>query len=124
MKYIRTKQMQVVCEMDPRKFQEEFNATMQRLASEGQMPELVFPQNAQGTVYIIYYNEAKVPECLEDEFSLRGEYYHCCDCPHFEEIKSADRRIKYYYCPYCDSNAWKDRRACEHFLRTIKENEN
>lgn len=121
MKYLKKKQMRVICESDPAKFQDRFNELMTQLADQGEMPELIFPQNAVGMVYAVYTEEKQIPECLEEEFQIRGIRHKCNECPHFGNIKSPDRRVKSYYCDIGKCQAYKDRGACDIFLGTMKD---
>ena len=63
---------------------------------------------------IRYREEMVVPESLADELKLRGEEYHCIDCPYFAPGKN--KRCRSEGCTKGVPNAVDYTPACELFL--------
>ena len=64
---------------------------------------------------------AAIPETLEEKYELRGEKWHCEDCPYYE--KSTDKRVKYTHCQVGDKRAYAKCPACERFYEVLERGE-
>lgn len=71
-------------------------------------------------LYIKTVTSEEIPQNLKEEYELRGETYHCSDCP--ELIESTDARRKRLSCKVCQSTR-ADAPACNHFYQLLERGE-
>ncbi len=96
---------------------EEFQQKMNEILSTVLNPEITFLPSVPFTAYILTEETTTVPECLADEFSLRGERYICSACPYFE--RTNDLRRKWHYCVYHQQKCHQDTPMCEDAYKQI-----
>lgn len=110
----------IILECDSaQEFQDKLNLAMREHASKH--PEVEFNKNKGHSAYISWREEVTIPENARDEYELKGEKYHCCDCPFF--VLSQDRRVKYTTCGCDVHSTYYERPACEEFYEKLKRGE-
>ena len=115
-------EFRVICGSTATEFQDNLNATMENLAKENaKNVRYEFNHNAGHCCYISYEKMAAIPETLEEKYELRGEKWHCEDCPYYE--KSTDKRVKYTHCQVGDKRAYAKCPACERFYEVLERGE-
>ncbi|MEE1163520.1 MAG: hypothetical protein UHU21_07485 [Lachnospiraceae bacterium] len=115
-------QIRVISNNDPAEFQRLFNEAQTELASKN--PKVQFNMTMGHCAYITYTETQKIPETMEDEFSLVGVELHCRNCPKFEWPLRKDGEIykskKRGTCPismYGFTN--RDSCACEYLYKGL-----
>ena len=69
-------------------------------------------------VHLLYKEKKLVPETLAEEFELRGERYHCINCPYFKRGK--DKRCRAVGCKYSPYGTVAEyNAACEYFYKQL-----
>lgn len=74
-------------------------------------------QRGTHCLYVRYKRRIEKPVTVEDEYELKGERYHCAECPYFEP--PLDFRAKRCGCKL-RGYTYKDTYACEPFYRQLK----
>lgn len=115
-------QIRVISNNDPAEFQRLFNEAQTELASKN--PKVQFNMTMGHCAYITYTETQKIPETMEDEFSLVGVELRCRNCPKFEWPLRKDGEIykskKRGTCPvamYGFTN--RDSHACEYLYKGL-----
>lgn len=115
-------QIKVISNNDPAEFQRLFNEAQTELASKN--PKVQFNMTMGHCAYITYTETQKIPETMEDEFSLVGVELRCRNCPKFEWPLRKDGEIykskKRGTCPvamYGFTN--RDSHACEYLYKGL-----
>lgn len=92
-------------------FEKRFNECMETLKMENVSFE--FNKSIGHCAYITYTEKWKEPEGIEDEYALRGETYHCGDCPYLE--LNPDGRRKEHQCRDNRNLRYKTDPACRRY---------
>ena len=88
-------------------------------------PEVTF----EGMVARIKYIEREtVPDCLADEYNLRGVNLTCQDCPFFQPLLksdgSEDRRARWGDCHFAEyGQTTRDGKACDRLFQMLNKGE-
>lgn len=118
MKIKRFNRIEVVSEVSPQTFQDKLNETYQRLAGRKFEQSLYNNQNGF-TAYITYEEIEQTPECLKDEYEIKGISFKCGDCPYFEPINNYEGM-----CDFCRGKLRKNDKAdCGAFWQYMEEKE-
>lgn len=119
MKRERFSQIRVIESESAKAFQDQFNSTMEELASKA--PTFKFLEGDHYRAVITYEEVKEIIDSVADEFHLEGIYYLCKHCPYLDDPH--DKRIKRCTCKYSPTGiAFKDNEACEFFYKQLKQN--
>lgn len=81
MKTIQKSQVVVIDEQTAEAFQERYNAAMDELTDISITIEEKMVSVDKFRAVIMYSTKVRLPECLKDEYHLRGIYPTCSECP-------------------------------------------
>ena len=97
MKYVRRYIQETVSAETPEEFDTKMNAIFVKASKSGKEPDIhYYPTGYSATVR--YYIHSEVPECIADEYELRGLDKKCFECPLYSLPQ--DKRIKYTHCDH------------------------
>lgn len=97
MKRKRYQKISVVADTDPQVFETKLNDIFYKLGSDGTKYERSLFNNENGFSCFITYEEVEeIPECLMDEYHLKGIYPICGECPYYTAINKHEGE-----CPHC-----------------------
>lgn len=124
MKSISYPQFRIVQGYTAKELTDELNAALKDL--KGQEPIVTFSDDSLTARIKYEETERDVPECLEDEYRLKGVQLYCEDCPYFERFKKADGtedlRKNVGMCPVATNGMTHRRKAaCETLFKMINE---
>ena len=106
----------VVHATTPHEFEELLNEAYEKASSN--LLDVHYNDGAGMCAYITYEVCEKIPENFRDEAILRGERFHCFDCPYLELPE--DKRKKWCDCRYSpDGYTHKNAHACEYFYKAL-----
>ena len=105
----RFQRIEVVSETSPGDFQDKLNELFTTL--EGKKFQTQLYNNENGfSAYITYEEIEKIPECLKDEYDLKGVSFTCKECPYFESINRFEGE-----CDFCRGTLRRNDEVCQHF---------
>lgn len=100
MKRREVPQQKTIIAMTPEEWDERVNGALAKMLDDTRSkPEIIERTKTSDGGYmaiIQYWKEYQEPECIRDEFHLKGVVYRCDDCPHLR--RSTDKRIKWLEC--------------------------
>ena len=109
MRVRRYQKIAVVSDSSPGDFQDKLNDLFMEL--EGKKFNTQLFNNENGfSAYITYEEVEKIPECLKDEFDLKGITFTCKECPYFESINRFEGE-----CDFCRGTLHRNDDVCQHF---------
>lgn len=114
MKYVRQYIQETVAAESPEEFDMKMNSIFAKASGSGKELDVhYFPEGYSATVR--YYIHSEVPECIADEYELKGLGRMCYECPLYSLPK--DKRIKYTHCEH-GGRISADRPACNWYYET------
>ena len=72
---------------------EKLTAKLEELKAKS--PEVIWNLQNGNSAFLLYYEDALIPEDLADQYELRGEIYTCADCPHKTPVTDGRKRFRY-----------------------------
>lgn len=101
-----------------KEFEQAFNSTIEKL---GYTKDYNIEISNGKFFAIIHYNEENYePETIAEEYELRGEIFHCRDCPELQD--DHDARKKRFACKRAEYGITrKDESSCEWFYRQLSQ---
>lgn len=105
----KVKQVVVVSDPDPERFENRMNEALAGLTD----PEVHLYENMPFTATIIYTVRRDMPEDVLELFEMVEGHHTCADCPHL--VMPEDKRKKWGTCTAKGTPSRSDGRACERF---------
>lgn len=105
----KVKQIVVVCDPDPERFEARMNEALAGLTD----PEVHLYENMPFTATIIYTVRRNMPEDVLELFEMVEGNHTCAECPHL--VRPDDKRKKWCTCSVKSTRTRSDSRACEYF---------
>lgn len=118
MKNVEKKKYKIVYDKSASGFEKKLNKAIDAL--EDFHPDITIDSNRQDgfLAYIIYTEDYKIPETLNDELEIRGISITCSDCPYMQ--RSNDHRKKWFKCKYASYERTSiDSPACNKFYEDL-----
>lgn len=90
---------------------EEFDRQLNEILTKEREPEFTIHQVVPFLAYCTYTYYEYEPECIEDEYELRGVRFYCEDCPYLDKTGGLWNQ-KTFPCRKYGRNTLVDSRAC------------
>lgn len=107
------RQVAVIDEQSGKGFERAFNEKMKELARF--KVDIDRANTREFLAYIFYEETVTIPENAKEEYKLRGEVYHCADCPMIQWGEGRN-----HSCPR-SKMVHDDTPACSYFYEALKE---
>ena len=85
-------------------------------------PEVIWNLQNGNSAFLLYYENEYIAETLADEYELRGECYHCADCPFKEPVMDGRKRYR-YTCERKLPGVNPEDKACNWFYTALEQGE-
>ena len=117
MKINRYKRIEVISENSPMDFQDKLNDLYMKLQGKKFTEQLYNNENGF-TAYITFEEIEQTPDCLKDEYELKGITFTCADCPYYEALNNFEGT-----CDFCRGKLRRTDEACNVYWRYMEEKE-
>jgi len=98
MKQTTSKSMRIISNYDSTAFERDVNAFLDEHKTDISVNVQFTTTTAGHNAYIIYEQQIQIPEDIRDEYILRGEEYHCEDCPYWTNNQKPEDSRELFKC--------------------------